>query len=94
MTAAMMRRMKGQRGVCRSIPQVKVYTKPNGGKASALNYGISRSEAEFVICIDADTKLVPNAISRLVMHFGDNKGYRAKRKEEPDKLRAGALSAP
>ena len=59
-------------------PQVKVYTKPNGGKASALNYGISRSEAEFVICIDADTKLVPNAISQLVMHFGDNKGFRAK----------------
>jgi len=60
-------------------PQVKVYTKPNGGKASALNYGIGRSEAEFVICIDADTKLVPNAISRLVMHFGDNKGFRTKK---------------
>ena len=59
-------------------PQVKVYTKPNGGKASALNYGISRSEAELVICIDADTKLEPNAISQLVMHFGDNKGSRMK----------------
>ena len=59
-------------------PQVKVYTKPNGGKASALNYGISRSEAEVVICIDADTKLEPNAISQLVMHFGDNKGSRMK----------------
>jgi cellulose synthase/poly-beta-1,6-N-acetylglucosamine synthase-like glycosyltransferase/peptidoglycan/xylan/chitin deacetylase (PgdA/CDA1 family) len=59
-------------------PKVKVYSKPNGGKASALNYGISRSDAEFVICIDADTKLLPNAVSRLVMHFGDNKGYRLK----------------
>jgi cellulose synthase/poly-beta-1,6-N-acetylglucosamine synthase-like glycosyltransferase/spore germination protein YaaH/peptidoglycan/xylan/chitin deacetylase (PgdA/CDA1 family) len=59
-------------------PKVKVYSKPNGGKASALNYGISRSDAEFVICIDADTKLLPNAVSRLIMHFGDNKGYRIK----------------
>jgi peptidoglycan-N-acetylglucosamine deacetylase len=59
-------------------PKVKVYSKPNGGKASALNFGISRSDAEYVICIDADTKLLPDAVSRLVMHFGDN-GYRKKR---------------
>src|SRR6202021_746510 len=36
------------------------------------------SEAEYVICIDADTKLLPDAVSRLVMHFGAN-GYRKKR---------------
>jgi peptidoglycan-N-acetylglucosamine deacetylase len=48
---------------------VKVYTKPNGGKASALNFGISRSSAEYVICIDADTKLDRSAISELMKHF-------------------------
>ncbi len=42
--------------------RVKVLTKPNGGKASALNYGISQSEAAYVVCIDADTKLLPDAI--------------------------------
>lgn len=52
--------------------RVKVYSKPNGGKASALNYGISRSNAEFVICIDADTKLFPNAVSKLMAHFGES----------------------
>jgi cellulose synthase/poly-beta-1,6-N-acetylglucosamine synthase-like glycosyltransferase/spore germination protein YaaH/peptidoglycan/xylan/chitin deacetylase (PgdA/CDA1 family) len=51
-------------------PNVKVYSKPNGGKASALNYGISRSQADFVICIDADTKLRPDAVSLLMQHFG------------------------
>ncbi len=51
--------------------RVKVYSKPNGGKASALNYGISRSNAEFVICIDADTKLFPDAVSKLMAHFGE-----------------------
>jgi cellulose synthase/poly-beta-1,6-N-acetylglucosamine synthase-like glycosyltransferase/spore germination protein YaaH/peptidoglycan/xylan/chitin deacetylase (PgdA/CDA1 family) len=50
-------------------PRVKVLTKPNGGKASALNFGIQQSQADFVVCIDADTKLMPDAISRLMMHF-------------------------
>jgi cellulose synthase/poly-beta-1,6-N-acetylglucosamine synthase-like glycosyltransferase/peptidoglycan/xylan/chitin deacetylase (PgdA/CDA1 family) len=50
-------------------PKVKVFTKPNGGKASALNFGIAQSEAEFVVCIDADTKLKPDAVSRLMEHF-------------------------
>ena len=50
-------------------PKVKVFTKPNGGKASALNFGIQQSEAEFVVCIDADTKLLPDAVSRLMEHF-------------------------
>ena len=44
-------------------------TKPNGGKASALNFGIEQSDAEFVVCIDADTKLLPDAVSKLMMHF-------------------------
>ena len=50
---------------------VRVFRKPNGGKASALNFGIQQSSAEFVICIDADTKLLSDAVSRLMSHFGD-----------------------
>ena len=50
-------------------PKVKVLTKPNGGKASALNFGIQQSDADFVVCIDADTKLLPDAVSKLMMHF-------------------------
>jgi len=53
----------------RNNNKVKVYSKINGGKASALNYGIEHSGAEFVICIDADTKLLPDAVSKLMMHF-------------------------
>jgi cellulose synthase/poly-beta-1,6-N-acetylglucosamine synthase-like glycosyltransferase/spore germination protein YaaH/peptidoglycan/xylan/chitin deacetylase (PgdA/CDA1 family) len=57
--------------------KVKVYSKPNGGKASALNYGISRSKADFVICIDADTKLRFDAVGLLMEHFGkDRQGAR------------------
>jgi cellulose synthase/poly-beta-1,6-N-acetylglucosamine synthase-like glycosyltransferase/spore germination protein YaaH/peptidoglycan/xylan/chitin deacetylase (PgdA/CDA1 family) len=54
-----------------SNPKLRVLTKPNGGKASALNYGIQQSDADFVICIDADTKLHADAVSKLMMHFGE-----------------------
>lgn len=52
-------------------PRVKVYTKTNGGKASALNFGIAQTTSEFVICIDADTHLKPNAISCMMPYFAD-----------------------
>jgi peptidoglycan-N-acetylglucosamine deacetylase len=60
-------------------PRVRVFTKPNGGKASALNYGIQRSGADYVICIDADTKLLSDAVSKLMMHFNDVKYQNGKK---------------
>jgi peptidoglycan-N-acetylglucosamine deacetylase len=53
--------------------QVRIFTKPNGGKATALNYGIMQSTADYVVCIDADTKLLPTAISLLMQHFTHHK---------------------
>jgi len=48
---------------------IKIFTKLNGGKASALNFGISHSNADYVICIDADTRLQSDAITKLMYHF-------------------------
>lgn len=50
-------------------PRVEIFTKPNGGKASALNYGLEHTDAPYVVCIDADTKLQHDAVSRLIAHF-------------------------
>lgn len=52
-------------------PHVKVFTKPNGGKASALNFGIKESRAEYVVCIDADTHLHPDAIGKMMRHMAN-----------------------
>ncbi|MDQ6756680.1 MAG: glycosyltransferase [Bacteroidota bacterium] len=52
---------------------VQVYTKPNGGKATALNYGIQKSKADFVVCIDADTQLKTDAVSLLMRYFNEEK---------------------
>lgn len=56
--------------------RVRILGKPNGGKASALNYGIAHTDADFVVCIDADTQLRPDAVSRLMQHFLLDKEHR------------------
>ncbi|HEV2113774.1 MAG TPA: glycosyltransferase, partial [Terriglobales bacterium] len=48
-----------------------VLSKPNAGKAEALNYGLTRVQEEIFVGIDADTAIAPTAIARLVTHFHD-----------------------
>ncbi|MEA4840602.1 MAG: glycosyltransferase [Bacteroidales bacterium] len=54
-----------------NIDNVQILTKPNGGKASALNFGIASASGEILVCIDADTLLLPDAISKMVPFFVD-----------------------
>src|SRR5271166_5290114 len=50
--------------------KVLILTKPNGGKAEALNFGLEHiGDAEIFVGIDADTIIAPDAIARLVPHF-------------------------
>ncbi|UEG50955.1 glycosyltransferase [Ferruginibacter lapsinanis] len=51
------------------VDNVYVHTKFNGGKASALNFGIAHASGEFVVCIDADTQLKKDAVSQLMKKF-------------------------
>ena len=57
----------------KNTANVKVYTKENGGKASALNVGIAKANSEFVVCIDADTQLKTDAVSKLMQKFTSEK---------------------
>ncbi|ANF49565.1 glycosyl transferase family 2 [Chryseobacterium glaciei] len=50
-------------------PKLKIFSKSNGGKATALNFGISKTDAEYVVCIDADTKLEQDAVKHLIARF-------------------------
>lgn len=54
-------------------PRVILINKENGGKASALNAALSQSHSELVFCIDADTQLEPDAISKLIPNFQNEK---------------------
>lgn len=51
--------------------RVSLINKPNGGKARALNAGISHSKAEIVLCMDGDSQLSEDSIRMAVRHFAD-----------------------
>jgi cellulose synthase/poly-beta-1,6-N-acetylglucosamine synthase-like glycosyltransferase/peptidoglycan/xylan/chitin deacetylase (PgdA/CDA1 family)/spore germination protein YaaH len=57
----------------KDYPQVRVYQKANGGKASALNYGIEKAKGEIIIALDADTIFPKDAIRLLIRHFENPK---------------------
>lgn len=48
---------------------VKVLTKPNGGKGTALNLGLKHATGEFVGCLDADSIVNPDALLKMVGYF-------------------------
>jgi len=52
-------------------PKVRVFTKPNGGKSAALNFGVAQTQAEIVVALDADTVFARDTILKLVRHFTD-----------------------
>ena len=54
-------------------PRLRVLTQANGGKASALNHGISAATGEIIVVVDADTLLAPDAIRHLVQPLADSR---------------------
>ena len=52
-------------------PRVSIVRKSNGGKASALNYGVARAQGDIMVGLDADTVILPDAVRRLVAPLAD-----------------------
>ncbi|MBK8750473.1 MAG: glycosyltransferase [Candidatus Competibacteraceae bacterium] len=52
-------------------PRVRVYTKSNGGKPAALNFGWAQTQAEIIVALDADTVFTRDTITKLVRHFAN-----------------------
>ena len=53
------------------IDRVVVLRKDNGGKASALNFGIGYTHDEFIVCLDADTQFETQTVSALIAEMVD-----------------------
>lgn len=51
---------------------VKVVSKPNGGKAAALNYGMLFAKGDIVITIDADSMVTRDAVDEIVKAMTSN----------------------
>jgi len=50
-------------------PRVHFFSKENGGKWTALNFGIPRSTGELVGCLDADSFVAKDALLEVVKRF-------------------------
>ncbi len=51
---------------------IKLFTKENGGKASALNFALEKSSGDYVLCMDADSTLGPNTLRSGIRYFKEN----------------------
>ncbi|RYE51016.1 MAG: glycosyltransferase family 2 protein [Hyphomicrobiales bacterium] len=54
--------MAGQYANC----TLRVYTKPNGGKWSSLNFAYHKAEGDLLLCVDADSGLARDALKVMV----------------------------
>ena len=50
---------------------VKIFKKENGGKASALNFGIDKCNGKLIMTLDADSFLEKDTIRKMVAYFKD-----------------------
>lgn len=51
--------------------QIKILHKKNGGKATALNYGLTFAKGDIVVIVDADTIIEKNSLKHIVKNFED-----------------------
>ncbi|HKN66485.1 MAG TPA: glycosyltransferase [Gemmatimonadaceae bacterium] len=54
-------------------PRVRIFAKQNGGKASALNFGIAHAQHEIIIALDADTLFARDTVAELVQPLADER---------------------
>ncbi len=50
-------------------PRVRIFQKENGGKHTAINFGIDNTDAEIVGGLDADSFVAPEALRRMIAMF-------------------------
>src|SRR3989344_403136 len=52
-------------------PKVRIFTKKNGGKGTALNKGIKESTGEIIVTMDADTAVNADALKKMIGFFSE-----------------------
>jgi glycosyltransferase involved in cell wall biosynthesis len=55
--------------VAQYAERVQYFYKPNGGQASAFNFGIARAHGEYIALLDADDYWLPSKLSKVVQAF-------------------------
>ncbi len=55
----------------RNDPRVQIFHKENGGKHTAVNFGIEHSTSDLISCLDADSFVHPEALQRMLPYFSN-----------------------
>lgn len=55
-----------------SNPRVKIISKENGGKHTAMNLGIEKSTADIIGCLDADSYVESDALREMIPFFDNS----------------------
>ncbi len=53
----------------KDVSNIQIFKKENGGKHTALNFGLERLETDYIGCLDADSVAHPDAVNRLMSYF-------------------------
>jgi len=53
--------------------QIIVLSKNNGGKGSAMNYGLKKATGEFIVSLDSDSFPEPDTLKKMLIYFEDEK---------------------
>ena len=53
-------------------PNIKVFHQKNGGKHTALNFGLENTDSPFVGCLDADSMVHEESLVRIMSYFENN----------------------
>ncbi len=54
-------------------PQIEIFQKENGGKHTAVNFGIDKAHTDLIGCLDADSFVAPDALKKMVHMFSVDK---------------------
>jgi cellulose synthase/poly-beta-1,6-N-acetylglucosamine synthase-like glycosyltransferase/peptidoglycan/xylan/chitin deacetylase (PgdA/CDA1 family) len=54
-------------------PRVKILTKKNGGKSTALNFGLKHVDTDYFVSMDSDTIFARDSVRMMMRHFADPK---------------------
>lgn len=59
----------GTASILKQYPQVKIISQTNHGMASARNRGMEMAQGDYILFVDSDDRLCPNALAILVPHL-------------------------
>ena len=64
-----------QQQVIPYLPYIRYFIKPNGGTASALNFGIKQATGDYFAWLSSDDRFTPDKLEKQMKFFQDHQAY-------------------